>query len=197
MAIEEEYNARLELSLNYSSLLGIQTANADAWGCFKRASGIAGIASIFRNGLRQTILVHGKRYVINIMSKALGRTLGWIGVGIAIYDFGRCMDWWVSGGSNPLNITDCNDLVRVSTIDWNYYEPFVYISKESIGYVSDSEYNINSVAEYDIYDISFSGGIGSDCSVTRTGRKITSRYFDTSSVQGYITLENDDLGGGK
>ena len=98
-----------------------------------------------------------------------------------------------SKGNNPLNITDCKDLVRVSTIRWNYYEPFLYISKEAIDYISDSEYTINSVKQYDIYEIRFSGGIGSDWFVSRTGRKITSGYFDISSIQGYIALENNDF----
>jgi len=35
-----------------------------------------------------------RKALIKAAKKLASRTLGWIGLGIAIYEFGDCMDWW-------------------------------------------------------------------------------------------------------
>jgi len=32
--------------------------------------------------------------LIKAAKKLATRTLGWVGVGIAVYEFGDCMNWW-------------------------------------------------------------------------------------------------------
>ncbi|MEP1487852.1 MAG: hypothetical protein ABJK28_05455 [Algibacter sp.] len=181
------------ISINYNNLFSQPIyAQSSTYDCVLRSVGIDAVIELI-NGRAL-----GGKLAKDLLKKAIRkvamRTLGWVGAAIAVFEFGRCMDWWFSGnaGNNTLNINDCNDLVRVTTKNYNYLVPFVYLSKESINYISDTEYYINSVKAYDIYSIEFEGEIGSNCLITKTGGNITSQYFDSSSIEGYVPLENEE-----
>ena len=91
--------------------------------CAGDALGISAIAAVLREGLKTKA---AKKLLFKAIRKVATRTLGWVGAGIFAYEFGDCMDWWISGGSRGANITDCNDLVKVSTRDYTDIK-YVYI----------------------------------------------------------------------
>lgn len=59
------------------------------WDCAKRAIGIDVAIEVFRNSQMATI--GGRKLLIKTFTKVGARYLGWIGVGIATYDFIDCM----------------------------------------------------------------------------------------------------------
>ncbi len=164
--------------------------------CFLETTGIsAGIAlvgALTGQTISKTVLL---KLIKKVAKKIGGRVLGGIGIALMVYDYGRCMDYWVSGGSNPLNISDCNNLVKVKTKHWNYNEPYVYISKKAINYISDSNYQLSeSTGYYDIYEIS-ANTTSTDCSVTNTNRKISGKNIVYDSIEGYTPHEIDTMDG--
>ena len=55
--------------------------------CFLEAVGIYGLVEMFAGHVSQAAILGAFR-------KVAGRTLGWIGLGIAVYEFGDCMGYW-------------------------------------------------------------------------------------------------------
>ncbi|MFD2531788.1 hypothetical protein [Gracilimonas halophila] len=78
---------------SFSSILSNMCAQnayaSDFWGCAKRAIGLDVAIEVFRNHSLSSFA--GRRMLIKMFTKVGARYLGWIGVGIATYDFIDCM----------------------------------------------------------------------------------------------------------
>ena len=94
MFVDEDYVS------NTSAIFGISTASAqssslqapdpDTIGvCIMDALGVNAAIGIISNGIQGL----GKKAIMKIIKKVASRTLGPIGIALAVYDFLDCMDW--------------------------------------------------------------------------------------------------------
>jgi len=203
ISLERDKQLAMSSKFNYDNLF-LPSVHATTmqfqgrtWDCVKSALGITAIRTFINSSialaqagtLSSQAAWSSAKLALHVV-KHIG--LRYLGAAVAVYSFGKCMDFWVSGGTSELNIRDCNNLVKVTTRDYTHIK-YVYLSKKEIGYISDTEHNLNeSTGYYDVYEISMNT-TSSDCSVERTGRKITGRYLIASSVEGYTTHEIDKI----
>ncbi|MDR1582809.1 MAG: hypothetical protein LBS55_06055 [Prevotellaceae bacterium] len=70
---------------------GIQIRpQSDVGTCLLHAIGFAGAYELMRNGITRM----SKGAVKKLLIKVASRYLSWVGLAIAVYEFGDCMDWW-------------------------------------------------------------------------------------------------------
>lgn len=84
--------------INNTENIGVERimyAQPDLWDCAIRAFGIAAIAEYFSGNLDEKAK---KKALKGTMKKTLfkvaSRTISWVGWGIALYEFGDCMETW-------------------------------------------------------------------------------------------------------
>ncbi|WP_018127103.1 hypothetical protein [Balneola vulgaris] len=73
----------------FSSLCATDAYASEFWDCAKRAIGIEIAIELLRH--RSMATISGRKLLIKTFTKIGARYLGWIGVGIATYDFVDCM----------------------------------------------------------------------------------------------------------
>ncbi|WP_420387941.1 hypothetical protein [Roseivirga sp.] len=66
-------------------------AKSDVWGCIGEAFGFAAVGYLLEYGIEEAIEHYGKKGLIKVLGKAAGKTLGWIGLAVAAYEFATCM----------------------------------------------------------------------------------------------------------
>lgn len=82
-----------ELIVAFSEIFIQNTYARAIWvDCLLEASGIAGLADMFNMGIKTFIKSYGVKGAAKILGKAAGRTIGWVGAGIAVFDFLDCMN---------------------------------------------------------------------------------------------------------
>jgi len=59
--------------------------------CILHAFGFAAVGYVLQFGIEEAIEHYGKKGLIKVLGKAAGRTLGWVGLAIAAYEFADCM----------------------------------------------------------------------------------------------------------
>lgn len=59
----------------------------DYYDCLLRAVGIDAVIELFNGKVTKEIAKKAIR-------KVVGRTMGWVGAAIAVYEFGSCMNWY-------------------------------------------------------------------------------------------------------
>jgi hypothetical protein len=70
---------------------GIQIhLQSDVGTCLLHAVGFGAAYELMRNGITKMSKSAVKRLLIKIATKYLS----WVGIAIAVYEFGDCMDWW-------------------------------------------------------------------------------------------------------
>jgi len=90
--IAEEQAQNSSVSVDFSILFGDTVhAESDLYDCALRSLGVTALSEAFSNGLKSSA---GKRALKKAIRKIAARTLNWIGVAWAAYEFGDCMDWW-------------------------------------------------------------------------------------------------------
>ena len=72
-------------------MFGTATHAQDTYDCVLRSLGISALTDAITNGLNSSV---GKAVLKKAIRKLASRTLGWIGVAWAAYEFGDCMAWW-------------------------------------------------------------------------------------------------------
>ena len=88
--LERENNRQLSLSGNYDLFTTKAYAYIEAEQlvhCFLVATGILTVAEVFAGQVPRMAILGAFRAVA-------GRILGWVGVGIAVYEFGSCLGYW-------------------------------------------------------------------------------------------------------
>lgn len=78
------------IPMSYINLSG--DSESDWYDCLLRAAGIDAVLEIVNGGLMNSAV--SKALLKKAIRKAATRTLGWVGAGIAVYEFGDCMDYW-------------------------------------------------------------------------------------------------------
>jgi hypothetical protein len=84
--LQAETNSN-EVTMNFASLFGTSAYAQSAWECAGQALGFYAIAEIFAGQVSNSAILGAFR-------KVAARTLGWIGLGLAVYEFGDCMGYW-------------------------------------------------------------------------------------------------------
>lgn len=91
MLIAEEQNLSASKSFNIQSMFGYEAKASEIGTCAGDALGVSAIAGALAGGLGTSA---GKALMKKAIRKVAGRTLGWVGAAIFVYEFGDCMDWW-------------------------------------------------------------------------------------------------------
>ncbi len=76
------------VSVDFSALFGSSVyAQGGVWECAGQALGFYAIAEIFAGQVSNSA-------ILGAFKKVAARTLGWVGLALAIYEFGDCMGYW-------------------------------------------------------------------------------------------------------
>ena len=78
----------------FSSLFVSQAFASDVYDCALQAAGVKVLVELAEAGLGEGVKKLGKKGVQKLVRKVASRTLGWVGAGVAAYEFGDCMGWW-------------------------------------------------------------------------------------------------------
>lgn len=76
----------------FYSFSGNSEVDLDWYDCLIRAFGIDAVIEIVNSNVVNSTMA--KSLLKNSIRKIASRTLGWIGAGIAVYEYGDCMDWY-------------------------------------------------------------------------------------------------------
>lgn len=60
--------------------------------CALEAFGIATIAYIIDHGIEEAIERYGKKGLLKVLGKSVGKAVGWVGLAIALWDLKNCLD---------------------------------------------------------------------------------------------------------
>ncbi len=189
LAIEKENK---KTAFNYSGLLASPVfayQQPNYFDCALRSIGVTTIIDAFKKGIKGAA---GKALLKKAIKKVALRALGWVGAAVAVYEFGRCMEWWQASGNGESGIgVECTDLVRLYTKN---NSSIIYLSKKDINYVTNTDHDLKDspMEVYQIYTISHEGEIGSKCFAEKTGQSIAGDKLIITSIQPYIPLEFDD-----
>ncbi|MBQ4821827.1 hypothetical protein [Aquimarina sp. MMG016] len=191
--VEREYNqAPVGLSLSFQDLLvnklHAQSGGPNPWVCAGQAFGINTIAQLFAGVVSRSAILGAARVIAS-------RLLGWVGVGLAIYYFGKCMDYWSESpiGDSSQNLDDYIN-ISIPSLDKTYI-----LLKSDINYVSNSEYEFRQYGSYAIYEIN--EGFNGICEIkvksqTIGGGMFINRNLFFSPITGCSILEDIGLNGG-
>lgn len=79
---------RNNMAVNHPNFFIFSGYAQDEWyDCLLRSVGIDAVIELFNKKVTKTI-------ALKVVRKVASRTVGWVGAGIAVYEFGRCMDWY-------------------------------------------------------------------------------------------------------
>ncbi|MBL87605.1 MAG: hypothetical protein CMO82_13215 [Winogradskyella sp.] len=73
-----------------SKMLNIATQKSEVFDCAMQALGITALGELISNGVNGMSKGAARKF----MKRVFVRYMGWIGAGIAVYEFGDCMNWW-------------------------------------------------------------------------------------------------------
>lgn len=75
---------------NSSKTLNIATQKSEVFDCAMQALGITALGELISNGVNGMSGGAARKF----LKRVLVRYMGWVGAGIAVYEFGDCMNWW-------------------------------------------------------------------------------------------------------
>ncbi|APY08758.1 hypothetical protein BWZ20_10775 [Winogradskyella sp. J14-2] len=75
---------------NSSKTLNIATHKSEVFDCAMQALGITALGELISNGVNGMSGGAARKF----LKRVLVRYMGWVGAGIAVYEFGDCMNWW-------------------------------------------------------------------------------------------------------
>lgn len=67
---------------------------SEIYDCALQAAGVKVLMELASEGLVAGAKKLGKKGALKLVKKVAARSLGWVGAGVAAYEFGDCMNWW-------------------------------------------------------------------------------------------------------